>query len=114
MQDEEIEEFMVSIKLYFEPISNLINFESIEDYLYSEVIGDIEDNDYTMDFLITLTDFMLKNQLKTKEETLEFYDTIDNYEQSRIREIEKTEWILKKRKYELKESEKTNERFTNI
>lgn len=105
MEDENIEKFMKSIKLYFNPISNLINFEGIENYLYSELIGDIEEDDPTMDFIFTLIDFMLDNQLKTKEETIEFYNTIDKYEEERLKEIERLDWIIKKRIYELKERE---------
>lgn len=105
MENEEIEKFMKSIKSYFEPISSLINFDGIESYLYSELIGDTEDDDPTMDFILTLIDFMLKSQLKNKKETIELYDMIDDYEKSRIKEIELTEQIIKKRIQELKESE---------
>lgn len=105
MEDEKITNFMKEIKSYFEPISNLINFQGIEDFLYAETIGDIDDNDLTMDYIFTLTDFMLDSQQKTKEETIKFYDTIINYEESALEEIELMRQKIAERKSELKKGE---------
>lgn len=105
MEDERISNFMKEIKSYFEPISNLVNFEGIEDFLYAETIGDVEEDDLTMDYLLTLADFMLDSQRKTKEETIKFYDTIINYEESALEEIELMRQKIAERKSELKKGE---------
>ena len=95
-EDKEISKFMEDIKSYFEPIFNLIDFEGIEDYLYAEIIGDVEDNDPTMDFIFTLIDFMLENQKRTKEETIAFYNLIKEYTMKRMEETQVSIWKLDK------------------
>ncbi len=109
MEDEKITNFMKETKSFFEPISNLINFQAIEDYLYADTIGDIEEEDLTMDCLLSLGDFMLDSQRKTKEEALKFYRTIREYEEERLKEAEILERILDERMYKLKEGEKEDE-----
>lgn len=106
-EDKEIIKFMEDIKLYFKPICNLIDFEGIENYLYSEIIGDVEDDDLTMDFIFTLIDFMLKSQKKTKEETINFYDSIKKYMMRRMEETQLSIWKLDKI---LNNWEETNEK----
>ena len=114
MEDEKITNFMKETKSYFKPISNLINFQAIEDYLYADTIGNTDEEDLTMDYLLTLADFMLDSQRKTKEEAMKFYKMIEEYQRERLKEAEMLDWILKKRIYKLKEGEKKDERFTNI
>lgn len=96
MEDESISKFMEDIKSYFEPIYSLIDFEGIENYLYAEIIGDVEDDDPTMDFIFTLIDFMLKSQKKTKEETINFYHSIKEYTMKRMEETQLSIWKLDK------------------
>ena len=92
-----ITQFMEIVKKYFEPISNLINFNAIETYLYSELIGDIEDDDLTMDFIFTLIDFMVDSQERDKEETFKFYNRIKDYTEHNLEELELQKSILNKR-----------------
>ena len=106
MEDEKITNFMKEAKSYFGPISNLINFQAIEDYLYADTIGNTDEEDLTMDCLLILGDFMLDSQRKTKEDALNFYRMIREYEEERLKEAEMLDWILKKRIYKLKEGEK--------
>ncbi|MCI8481817.1 MAG: hypothetical protein HFJ27_01695 [Clostridia bacterium] len=113
MEDEKITKFMKETKSFFEPISNLINFQAIEDYLYADTVGDIEEEDLTIDYIFTLVDFMLDSQQKTKEEALKFYRTTREYEEERLKEAKILESILDKRMHKLEEGEK-NERFANI
>ena len=110
MKDEKITNFMKETKLYFKPISNLINFQAIENYLYADTIGNTDEEDLTMDCLLTLGDFMLDSQRKTKEEALNFYRMIREYEEERLKEAEILERILDERMYKLEEGEKKDEK----
>lgn len=109
MEDKDIKKFMKEIKSYLEPISNLINFDGIENCLYAELIGDVEEDDAIMDFILTLVNFMLENNKRTKEETLKVYKIITDFVQKRLKELQMTDWLVRKRMYMLKEGKKTNE-----
>lgn len=104
-EDKNITQFMGDIKKYFEPISHLVNFKGIESYLYSETIGDVDEDNLTMDFIFTLIDFMLDSQSRTKEETIELYKVIKNYLDKCLGNLKLQKLIVEKRIKILNEKE---------